>query len=443
MNPNIVEGKESHLYPEERMVPMYDWLEYFLKVAQRLEQEHPLKFSVEGNQYSRLDYWQGLAYKVMTQQPMKAALDELDKFLFERDHPGEEPRLLGGVPERHARVVPHKSQMDDFVRHLPKAFKAKMTEEIFHAFCTTALELGLVEKTIYVLIDYTHEWFYGEVCPQNEAELTGSNKGPGTKWGRKYGALMLSSGTTRLFCGLFLSKKGHSKVPDILQAIDLLKSWGFSIEHVTGDREISCYDVMSSLLAQGTFYLGSIKRLPKEVKKAIKAYLAGTGKSVVAITLHPTPTCQYDNGLLQCYLILKPDRGKRVGDLQAEIAAGTLTEKKAMEHVHAFVTTMRAPRNKRRWASWGLGLVRRFSKRWRIETGFRDIRRHVPASRARNAATKTLLVAFQMFAYDCWQLQRALHRKLRRVPKAWRVGPTLERFCSRIEDQVRVGACTI
>ena len=62
---------------------------------------------------------------------------------------------------------------------------------------------------------------------------------------------------------------------------------------------------------------------------------------------------------------------------------------------------------------------------------------------ARNAATKTLLVVFQMFAYDCWQIQRALHRKLRRVPKAWRVGPTLERFRGRIEDQVRVGACAI
>jgi len=443
MNLSIVEGKELQLYPVEKVVPMYDWLAFFLKVAERLEQEHPLKFSVKGTKYDRANYWQALAYKVLTQQPMKAALDELDKALFQRGHPGEEPALLRGEVERHARVVPHKTQMQEFVKHLPKAFKAKMVEEIFHTFCTVAFELGLIEKSIYVLIDYTHEWFYGEVSPQNQAELTGSNKGPGTKWGRKYGALMLSSGTTRLFCGLFLSKKGHSKVPGILQAINLLRSWGFTIEHVTGDREISCYDVMSSLLAQGTLYLGSIKRLPKAVKDAIKAYLAGTGKSVVAITLHPTPTCQYDNGPLQCYLILKPDRGKRVGYLQAEIAAGTLTEKKAMEHVHAFVTTMRAPRNKHRWGNWGLGLVRRFSKRWRIETGFRDMRRHVPVSRARNAATKTLLVVFQMFAYNCWQIQRALHRKLRRVPKVWREGPTLERFRKRIEDEVRVGACAI
>ncbi len=154
------------------------------------------------------------------------------------------------------------------------------------------------------------------VCPPSQSDLTGSNKGPGTKWGRKDGALMLNSGTTRLFCGLFLSKKGHSKVPDILQAIELLRKWGFTIEHVTGDREISCYEVIGSLLAQGTLYLGSIKRLAKEVKKAIKAYLAGTGRAVVAITFQPTPACQYRIRPLKCYLILKPDRGKRVRDLQ-------------------------------------------------------------------------------------------------------------------------------
>lgn len=439
----VVEGKEFHLYPEEKLVPMYDWMQCFLNVAERLEREHPLKFSVEGTQYTRLDFWRGLAYKVMTQQPMKAAVDELDKILFERDHPGVEPRVLGGASERHARVVPHKTQMNDFVKHLPRSFKAQMVEEIFHTFCTVALELGLIKNLIYVLVDYTHEWFYGLVCPQNEGDLTGSNKGPGTKWGRKYGVLMLSSGTTRLFCGLFLSKKGHSKVPDILHAIDLLREWGFTIEHVTGDREISYYDVISSLLAEGTLYLGSIKRVPKVVKDAIKAYLVGTGKAVTAITLYPTRSCQYDNGPLHCYLILKPDRGKRVRDLQKEIAAGTLTEKDAMEHVHAFVTTMHAPRNRRRLVHWGLGLVRRFAKRWRIETGFRDMRRHMPASRARNAATKTLLVVFQMFAYNCWQIQRALHRKMRRVPKAWREGPTLERFCKRCTDQVRVGACAI
>ena len=200
--------------------------------------------------------------------------------------------------------------MNDFVKRLPKAFKTEMAEEIFHTFCTVALELGLIKSIIYVLVDYTHEWFYGLVCPQNEGDLTGSNKGPGTKWGRKYGALMLCSGTTRLFCGLFLSKKGHSKVPDILHAIDLLRAWGFTVEHVTGDREISCYDVMSSLLAQGTLYLGSIKRLPKVVKDAIKAYLAGTGKAVTVITLLPTPACQYNSGPLQCHLILKARPGQ-------------------------------------------------------------------------------------------------------------------------------------
>ena len=67
MTINPVEGIESHLYPEEELVTFYDWLALFLKVAERLDLGHPLKFSVEGTKYTRLDYWRGLAYKCFTQ----------------------------------------------------------------------------------------------------------------------------------------------------------------------------------------------------------------------------------------------------------------------------------------------------------------------------------------------------------------------------------------
>jgi hypothetical protein len=444
MQLTTVERTESHLHPEEEKVPFYDWFDLFLKVAQRLERDNPLKFSVEGTKYTRLDYWRALAYKCLTQQAMKAALDELDKLLAGRVLPaGAKRRQLGGTSVRYERLAPHASQLNYFLKKLPAKFKTKMLEEVFHTFCTVALELGVITKEITVYVDYTHKWFYGLVDPAHEDDnITGSNKGPGTKWARKYGAFMLSSGTTRLFAGLFLSKKGSSKVPDILRGLELLEAWGFTVNHLEGDREFTCYDLVVALTGRGKTYLGSIKHTPG-VKKAIKAYLAGTRKAVAPFALNQSQFTTYKLGPLACYLILKPDRGTRFRDLQAQLAAGTITEAEAMKHIHSFVTTFHPPRQRRRLVHWGFGLLNKFSKRWRIETGFRDLKRILPASHARSHATKTFMFLFQMFAYNCWQLQRALHRKMRHVPKVWRMGPALDRFTKRVEDQVRIGACVI
>jgi len=440
MTLNPVEGIESYLYPEEELVTFYDWLDLFLKVAEHLELENPLKFSVEGTKYDKIDYWRGLAYKCFTQQPTKAALDELNKLLAERN--GIKQVQLGGTSKRYTRCVPNTSQMNSFIKHLPKAFKAHMGEEIFRIFCEEALKLNLISKNIAVYIDFTNKFFYGYINAGNEEGITGTNKGPGTKWTRKYGAFMINSGTTRLFAGLFLTKKGHSKVPDILRGLELLRQWGFTIDYSVGDREFSCYDLVASLVAGHVPYLGSIKHTPT-VKKAIKAYLAGETKAVIKFTLNQNAKSQYKLGPVECHLIMKPDRGTRLRDLQKQIAAGKMTENDAMEHVHTFVTTMHPPREHRRLVHWGLGLLKKFSKRWRIETAFRDLKRILPASHARTHATKTFMFIFQMLVYNAWQFQRALHRKLRRVPKSWRLGPTLERFSKRIEDQIRIGACAI
>ncbi len=200
MTINPVEGTEHHLYAAEELVPFYNWLDAFMKFAERLEQEHPLKFSVEGTWYTRRDYWFGLAYKCFTRQPTKDVLDELNKILAERD--GITPVRLKGNVICFTRLVPHVSQMHTFLKKLPNAFKATMAEEIFRFFCEEALLLGLITKNIAVYIDYTNKFFYGLVHPGNKEGITGTNKGPGTKWDRK---------------------KGHSKVPDILRGLQLLR----------------------------------------------------------------------------------------------------------------------------------------------------------------------------------------------------------------------------
>lgn len=435
-----IKGTESHLYPEEEKVPTYDWLEFFLKVANRCVQKYPLKFNMAGYQYTHIDYWRVLVFKALTQQQMKAATDELNDILSDLPSARAKPKKkFNGSVKRYSRLTPHETQMHEFVRKLPRRFKNHLIDEIFHTLLEVALEIGVITKTITVKIDYTNKWYYGLVHSEAEDGIMGTNEGPGTKWTRKYAALMIASGTTKMFAGLFLTQKKQSKVPEFVRIKNQLQEWGFQIREVQGDREFSTYDLIATLYNEDIRYLGSMKRTPS-IKPLVELYLDGRIKAVIPHLLKPSAATTYKLGDIPTFLIFKTDPGTRIGDLRKELKLGLITREKALKHIHIFITTFRAPKNKRRWIRWGMGLVRRFSKRWQIETGFRDMNRILPTSHARKYCTKTLMFAMQMWIYNIWQIQRATHRRLRRVPKSWRMAPTLDRFTKRLRNQVKLSA---
>jgi hypothetical protein len=329
--------------------------------------------------------------------------------------------------------------MNDFVKKLPRKLKNNLIDEVFHTLLEVALEIGVITKNITVKIDYTDKFYYGLVHSETEDGITGTYKGPGTKWTRKYAAIMIASGTTKMFAGLFLTKKKQSNVPDFVRIINYLKEWGFEIREIQADREFSNYDLIATLSDEDTRYLGSIKRTPS-IKPLVEDYLDGKIKAVIFYLLKPSAATKYKLGDIPTFLIFKTDPGTRIGDLRNQLKFGLITRKDALKHIHIFITTFKAPRNKRRWIKWGMGLVRRFSKRWQIETGFRDMNRILPTSHARKYSTKTFMFAMQMWNYNIWQIQRASHRRLRGVPKIWRMGPKLDRFAKRIRDQVKLSA---
>ena len=250
---------------------------------------------------------------------------------------------------------------------------------------------------------------------------------------------MAASGTTKLFIGIFLLRKGMSKVPDIFRMKMLLEQWGFHIQYIEGDREISTYDLIASLYQEGIPYLGTMKRTPS-IKPLVEDYFDGKIPSVIPFVLKQNAGTVYKWGDIPTMLIFKTDPHTRLRDLQKQVQMGEITREKALEHIHIFITTLKPPRNKHQWGKWGSGLAQRFRKRWRIECGFRDMNQIPPASHARNHGTKTLMFAFQMWGYDLWQIQRALHRRLRRVPKTWRKGPSLVRFSKRLRNQMKLSA---
>jgi hypothetical protein len=440
MTIDIIKGTEYHLYPAEELVSTYDWLSFFMKIADRCVQKYPLKFNLTGYQYTHTDYWRTLVFKALTQQTMKAATDELNDLLA--DLPSAKlktKKQLHGSVKRYSRLTPHETQMHDFVKKLPRRFKNNLIDEFFHTLLEVALEIGIITKHIVVKIDYTNKWYYGLVHSETQDGIIGTNEGPGTKWTRKYASLMIASGTTKLFAGLFLCKKAQSKVPELVRIKNLLQEWGFNIREIQGDREFSNYDLIATLNKEDIRYLGSMKRTPS-IKPLVEQFLDGKIKAVISHLLKASAATQYKLGDIPTFLIFKTDPGTRIGELRKQLKLGIMTREQAIKHIHIFITTFKAPKSKRRWIRWGMGLVRRFSKRWQIETGFRDMNRIFPTSHARKHSTKTLMFAMQMWNYNIWQIQRASHRRLRRVPKSYRIGPTLERFSKRIRDQMKLSA---
>ena len=243
MSNNIYADFEITLEPNEELVPTIDWLSLFKKIADRCVIKFPLKTSFDGYNHQTENYWQGIAFKVFTQHQLKEAMNLLNDLLWARAQGDPkntyQRRQLGGAVRRITRLCPDESQMNDFIAALPKRLKENLVEEIFHVFLEVALEEGLITPEIIVYIDYTNKFYYGQIGDGSDTAITGTNKGPGMRWTRKYCSLMIASKQTKLFAGLFLTHSGQSKVPDIMRALELLQSWGFKIKRVESDREFS------------------------------------------------------------------------------------------------------------------------------------------------------------------------------------------------------------
>ncbi len=292
-----------------------------------------------------------------------------------------------------------------------------------------ALELGLLSREVEVYVDYTDKWYYGkDVFPANPY-ITGVHDGPGTNRARKFCALMLASGSTWLFAGVFLTQKGKSKAPAVADAIAKLRAWGFTVKRASGDREVSNYDVIARLAQLDIPYTGTMKKTPG-VRPVVDAYLDGKFLPVVAHVLNQNQFTHYKLGPVAVHIIMKTDPGTRARDLRKALRAGKITREEARKKIHVFVTTESPPREKGKLVRWGLAIAQGFRRRWRIESGFRDLNRLFPTSHARSNDSKQLWLVLRMFAFNAWQIQRALRRGLRRVPASWREGPTLQRFGS-------------
>jgi hypothetical protein len=436
---NTGSGKKIFLRSAEALVPIINWFVFLINVADICMKKVKKSFARNGYKHGDAIFWQVLVHREMTRLSIKEAANDLNDELWRQKLEGRGrkphgPRKLGGNYPRRDRLAPNESQMHSFLKKMPGWVKKKLSRMIFKAQIDLARKMGLLKKEIEVYIDYTNKDYYGKDRFPSNPYITGTNKGAGTSRMRKYCALMISSGTTRLFAGVFLTRKGRSKVPGIAGALAMLDRWGFTIKKIFGDREFSTYDFIGKLNSLGYCYTGTMKKTVP-IKEIIMKYLKGLGKSVVLHVLNPCAKVRVNYGPLNVHVILKADPGMRIRDVQRDYMSGKITLKEACKKIHVFITTEPAPRDEKHWGAWGAKIVQPFRKRWRIETGFRDTDIFTSTSHARENGTKTFMFALDMFAYNAWQMQRALRRRLRRVPRTWRIGPTRERF-SRLSSDV-------
>ena len=104
----------------------------------------------------------------------KDSTDELNDLLWIQKNNHKKgrkpsPKQLGGLYPRYERMTPNESQINLFIRKLPKYIKTNLVKWIFKAQIDVALELKLLKKEIECYIDYTDRFFYGmDKFPDNK-----------------------------------------------------------------------------------------------------------------------------------------------------------------------------------------------------------------------------------------------------------------------------------
>ena len=68
---------------------------------------------------------------------------------------------IGGVYERYSRLVPNESQVNQFMRAMPKKIKRNLSYILLEMQLKEALRLGIIDKFIEVYLDDHHEYYYG------------------------------------------------------------------------------------------------------------------------------------------------------------------------------------------------------------------------------------------------------------------------------------------
>jgi hypothetical protein len=431
-------GFELQLSPEEELVPYEHWLSWLKNLALVCIRKAHLAREI-GWKYSAAEFWMVLIAHALFNLSLEATADRLNKLFWRqfnarRRHKAKPRKFSGG--RRRERKCPNGDQVRKYRDKLPNWVINDLNRFIFEQQVDYALEEGLISNDVDLLADNTDQWYYGgDQYPDNPFITKGWN-GPGTSRKRKYLAIMLKCGTTYLFVGCSLVAKGTSNVPDLLATADWLLAKGFRIRHLLADRWFPTHELLFQLPARGITYIGPYKKWAP-VRRAIESFIrkGGKGKYIISYQIRGAPAAHYGQAPVDVHLIFANGQGRKMRDIRREYLSGEKTLKECVKEVMPILTTERPPSGPHARQAWAEDICRSYKDRWHIETGFRDLNRIAPPSNARTNERKLLMCAVRFWVFNAWQLERAKRKRLRKVPKIWRKGPTLRQFADGVLQQ--------
>jgi len=425
-------------------VPKVDWSSFYLKIAEYCAEKYKFRQNFDGWKYKVISFWEVIVFAVLFNISTKAASDRLNKLKFaqvnKKCRRKKIPKQLGGRRVRHERLVPDKSQVDDFKRRLPKWLVKNLQHYVLKAQVEYLLGCKMLHKTIDVIIDFNDKPYYGKLKTGDSNTIHGTTKAPGTRRVRKFLGVLIKSKMLRVFTHFDLVHKGIHHDEFVKAALGELLSWGFKIHRVLADRWFANRGVLEWCKDHHIKYVGPIQKR-KNIIALIHKYLKTGGTALFEFAMQGDPSRYGTKNPLHVWIFFIARGGERIGDVRQQYKKKQLTLDEATAKIHVFVVTSRPPSGKQARAAWMRGLARVYKKRWYIETAFRDLGRFQPTCHARTDAAKILDATMRCWLYNAWQIERECRRRLRDVPASWRAGPTWNEFCDIIYETEYEAGC--
>jgi hypothetical protein len=446
MQKQNVNGTRRAASPEGSKVPNKNWRDDVINVADRCAKAYNFRRKLDGIKHAAIAFWEVIVFAVLFSLGTATACRRLNKIKIadERKKNGHKKGMprLGGTYERHERLVPDKSQVNDFKRKLPQWFVKNLEHYVLKAQLDYLLGCKMLPTNIDVIIDFNDKSYYGKLKKDESKTLIGTIKAPGTNRVRKFLGVMIKAGALRVFTHFNLIHKGVYHDEFVKQALGDLMVWGFTIRRVLADRWFANRGLLEWCQARDIEYIGPYKK-QLNVVKVIHAYLKAGGDIVFSFLIQGALARFGAQPPMQAWLFLATRDKEKLSVIRRRYLQKKLTLAEATKRIHVFVVTTQPPANKQKRASWLRSLAQYYKHRWYIETAFRDLDRIQPTCHARTDGAKIFCTMMRCWHYNEWQIERERRRRLRRVPANVRHGPTLDEFNEIVFDASFGMSCVI
>jgi len=360
--------------------------------------------------YDAEDFLRVFFFSEITGRSIESASEKLNRYFLSKKR-GKRKKYADG---RNKREIPHQTGVNKFLRGIGLKKAKRILRECLDNQLKEALKLGLISKSVNVLIDFTEHDYYGK---RNDKMIKRTNQGKGTKNMRQYLGFSILSRGIHLYAGLEHFAKKQAKVPIILKFLQYLFNLGLEIKFVLMDREFYNAELIKKIKAIKADVLIPTKSYPK-IKQIIEDYIRRTGNRVRRYTFS-TGHKMHPRFSQRLYLILQAKKGRSLLGIKREFQKGKLALNDAVKLIYAIMTTQK-PKSKP--SSWPSRTSNFYKKRWFIETGFSDLNRMGRRWKSRYDNTRYLDLLVRMLLYNSWKINRTFlekHQKKGHKSQKW------------------------